>query len=315
MKLVRFVILILCLVISSCISSRHRPDESFESIFPTEKMLSNDRCLIHLLSSNQFSRNDSLKYIMFSGNKSVPERSFEMCANLEDVLLDDSISKIENNAFFSCRKLRSINLGRIDSIGRNAFKFTSIDSIDLSFVKFIDEFAFSQCQLLHHILFSFNLVKIGDFAFASNQSLSELQLPSSVVGDNAFMHCENLSIVRFEYKQEKPLQLGNSSFLGCKSLKWVSLPEGLTTLPDNVFADCSSLDSIVFPASLESIGQSAFEGSSFRSLSIPQKVSRIGHRAFADCDKLRIVFINNKDIIIADDSFPEETSIVYTVKQ
>ena len=45
----------------------------------------------------------------------------------------------------------------------------------------------------------------------------------------------------------------------------MKLPDGITTLGDNSFRNCSSLTSIVIPASLTSIGNHAFEASGLTS--------------------------------------------------
>ena len=64
----------------------------------------------------------------------------------------------------------------------------------------------------------------------------------------------------------------------------VSLPEGLTSMGDCAFRDCSSLTSITLPNAVTSIGQSAFDGcSSLTSITIPNSVTSIREYAFCDC--------------------------------
>ena len=54
------------------------------------------------------------------------------------------------------------------------------------------------------------------------------------------------------------LTIGNSAFEGCKNLKQIVLPEGLTIIKNNAFAQ-SGLTSIVIPESVSIVGVSAFE--------------------------------------------------------
>ncbi len=73
-----------------------------------------------------------------------------------------------------------------------------------------------------------------------------------------------------------------------------------------VYADTSVLR---LPASLHEIEEAAFEGSAATSVIIPESVTRIGSRSFANCQNLTDVYIPNSQIIIASDAFDESTGV------
>jgi hypothetical protein len=54
--------------------------------------------------------------------------------------------------------------------------------------------------------------------------------------------------------------IGNNVFQNCASLEQVSLPAGLTTIGNNAFAGCVFLEEVSLPAGLTTIGNYVFDG-------------------------------------------------------
>ena len=74
----------------------------------------------------------------------------------------------------------------------------------------------------------------------------------------------------------------------------VSLPDGLTSIGDYAFENCSSLKSITIGNSVTSIGDGAFQScSSLTSITIPNSVTSIGDDAFCRCYSLTSITIPN----------------------
>ena len=107
--------------------------------------------------------------------------------------------------------------------------------------------------------------------------------------------------------------IGWESFRGCKGLKSVTVPEGVTHI-DYAFLECADLESVKLPSSLKSIGYGtfarctkltslmipngvenieadAFNTSGLKSVVIPGSVKRIGDRAFIGSRELESVAI------------------------
>ena len=71
-------------------------------------------------------------------------------------------------------------------------------------------------------------------------------------------------------------------------IKTVIISDGVTSIRENAFINCSNLTSVSIPEGITSIGSSAFEGcSSLPSIKIPESVTSIGNRAFRDCNDLQ----------------------------
>ena len=54
--------------------------------------------------------------------------------------------------------------------------------------------------------------------------------------------------------------LGDDCFLGCESLESITIPESVTALGDECFYYCTSLKSITLPESVTSLGKDCFHG-------------------------------------------------------
>lgn len=73
-------------------------------------------------------------------------------------------------------------------------------------------------------------------------------------------------------------------------VKSVQIGQGVTTVSDQAFYNCTRMESIQLPQGLESIGYGAFAGcSSLKSVSIPSTVTSIGAAAFGFCSGLTAI--------------------------
>lgn len=90
--------------------------------------------------------------------------------------------------------------------------------------------------------------------------------------------------------------------------EWVVVPECVNDIPvvkiaEKTFFDLG-IDDVYLPDGLTVIGESAFEGSTLKSVEIPYTVKIIGERAFANCDSLYTVFMNiDESTVIGKDAF------------
>ncbi len=77
-----------------------------------------------------------------------------------------------------------------------------------------------------------------------------------------------------------------------KGIKEVNISEGVTSIGELSFFECTSLTSIVISDSVTSIGDSSFSGcTSLASIDIPDSVTSIGNGAFSSCTSLASIDI------------------------
>lgn len=80
--------------------------------------------------------------------------------------------------------------------------------------------------------------------------------------------------------------IGEDAFWNCGSLEEISLPAGLRRIENFAFYGCANLQDLVLPDGLEIIGECAFWKCSSLSLTVPEDVREIGPHAFQDIREL-----------------------------
>ena len=99
--------------------------------------------------------------------------------------------------------------------------------------------------------------------------------------------------------QEGLKSVPDSAFSNCSSLSSINIPEGVTSIGIHAFYDCRSLSSINIPDGVKSIGDFAFNGcSSLSSITIPSTVTSIGDFAFSSCYSLVEVYNYSPNITV-----------------
>ena len=140
-------------------------------------------------------------------------------------------------------------------------------------------------QELHDLVVPDNVKSITT-AFSGYSGLWSVSLPSNVksVDTYAFSGCENLKTVIMA--DEGPNTLGNDVFKDCSSLESVKLSASLTEIPQNTFKGCVSLAEISLPANIKTIDKYAFSDcTSLTSINL-SNISKIGDYAFYGCNEL-----------------------------
>ena len=104
--------------------------------------------------------------------------------------------------------------------------------------------------------------------------------------------------------------IGDSAFFDCTSLTSVTIPDSVTSIGEYAFYNCTSLTSVTIPNSVTSIGEYAFYNcTSLTSVAIPDSVTSIGDDAFSNCKSLTSVTIPDSVTSIGDAAFASCTSL------
>lgn len=89
--------------------------------------------------------------------------------------------------------------------------------------------------------------------------------------------------------------IGDFAFIDCSNLESVKIGNSVTTIGDFAFSGCTSLTSITIPDSVTSFGNRAFEDcTNLTNIVIPENVTSIGYYAFCDCTSLTSISIPDK---------------------
>ncbi len=221
--------------------------------------------------------------------------AFGGCHNLMSVSLPDGVTAISASVFSNCDELMSVDLpDGLTSIGEEAFSDCSqLLRIDIpDSVTSIGDYAFS-CTGLMMVHFPDNLISIGRMAFFRCAELTDVEIPEGVmnIGAGAFAGVPEVTIAsenRFFFtdshgaifdRTERALLYFPPDFSGT-----YTIPNGVTSIGDMAFYECSRLTGVDIPDSVTSIGMYAFEGcAELDDVTIPGTVTDIGSNAFKGC--------------------------------
>lgn len=134
---------------------------------------------------------------------------------------------------------------------------------------------------------------IGKFAFGYDDSLVDINLPSSVnwISDYAFQSCDSLEEITIP---DGVTNIGIWAFSGCKSLTKITIPDSVETIGKYAFSSCSSLTEIVIPSSVWTMGEYAFSScTGLKEVTILANFWS-GHHTFYNCSSLEKVILSDK---------------------
>ncbi len=292
---------------------------------------------------------------------SIGSLAFNGCSGLTSVTIPSSVTSIGEKAFLSCSGLTkviapdlaawcSISFGNNSanplSNAKHLYSDDNTEITDLVIpegVTSIGSWAFYSCSSLMRVTIPEGMTSIGNDAFNDCSSIMCVSIPSSMmsIGNDAFSNCSDLTKVivpdiaawcgiSFGNVNANPLSgntgkhiysdgkteiinleipegvtsIGNYSFINCSSLTSVTIPEGVTSIGNNAFKGCTGLPNVTIPSSVTSIGDEAFNGCfGLLSVDIPEGVTNIGQYAFQDCSRLTSVIIPSSVTSIGNYTF------------
>ena len=104
------------------------------------------------------------------------------------------------------------------------------------------------------------------------------------MGEEVFYECDNLTELTIDPKWFKRASAYNATR--------VSIPSGVTAIPEGAFSGYEKLASVSIPNTVKSIGKNAFNSCyALSGITIPNSVTSIGEKAFSYCDGLTSVVI------------------------
>lgn len=148
----------------------------------------------------------------------------------------------------------------------------------------------------------YKVSRIGDWAFFQNKTLKTVVIPDGIksIGQFAFNCCSNLKKVTIP---DSVISLEGSVFGYCKNLTDINIPNGITEL-DGTFSECYSLENIIIPHGVVTIGEYTFSGcGNLKSISLPATITTIGTMAFGRCNSLESVQIPETVTSIGEKAF------------
>ncbi len=172
--------------------------------------------------------------------------AFSGCSAVS-VTIADTITTVEQQAFYNCTKLKSVTLSaNLQTIGA---------------------YGFYNCYSLTSIELPDSMVEIGDYAFWSCSKLSSVNIPANVkkIGDcalggtNLKVYIEDLAAwCGIEFKSSRAFGDSAKIYINDTLVTDLVIPEGVTSISDCAFSRWKSIASVAIPTSVKHIGTNAF---------------------------------------------------------
>ena len=186
-----------------------------------------------------------------------------------DVVIPKGVTRIGNDAFRNCEKLKSISIPES--------------------VTYIGQAAFLGCSKLKNVKIPSRVNYIKDLTFARCSELESVELPEGVkaIGESVFAGCSKLVDVNIPSSVER---IDMDVFSGCSKLKSISIPDGITEISERMFENCSSLNKVDIPSSVTTIETAAFSGcTGLTGIDIPSSVKKMGYGVFRQCNRQLVI--------------------------
>ncbi len=256
--------------------------------------------------------------------------------NLKTLIIGDSVTYIDAEAFKGCNSLTSVSVpNSISMIGKEAFNGCNnldYNTYDNAYYLGNDVNPYVVLMEVKNKSISSCTVNEGcniiyDEAFSGCNNLTEIKFPESIsnVGYAAFNNCNAIQKAEFAsleslfkikwvfdyYTVNNPLRYARQLYINGKEETDIIVPEGIESISAFAFASNNlNITSIDIPNSVTSIGYEAFYGcKGIKSITIGYGLNNIELRAFDYCN-VETLSINAKDI---GTRFSENVKMLQTV--
>lgn len=204
--------------------------------------------------------------IINAGVTSIGAGAFLECTALTSVTIPSSVTSIGIYAFYCCTALTSVNIPEgVTGIGMLAFCSTALTNVSIpEGVTFIGERAFYNCTALTSVTIPSSVTNIYNDAFLKCSGLTSVTINSNAIMSKTYdTGCSLCHIFGNQVENynigEGVTSIGNYAFCDCTGLTSVTIPSSVTRIGFSAFRDCTGLTSVTIPSGVTSI-YSAFSG-------------------------------------------------------
>ncbi|MGM9563550.1 MAG: leucine-rich repeat protein [Faecousia sp.] len=192
--------------------------------------------------------------------------------------VSDATIYINNGACRGCNQLTSVSLPNSVTI--------------------IDDYAFSNCSSLTEINIPDGVTSICFETFAGDNSLNSITIPSSVtcIESGAFYNCTSLENINIP---DSVTSIGGGAFENTKfyldESNWSE--DGLYIGSHLIEARCGDTEVYTIREGTKNIANGAFSGSTITSIVVPASVTSIGKTAFTYCRELQSIVVDEQNTV------------------
>ena len=249
---------------------------------------------IQTVGQNVFFYNDDLTVEIRKNSGTVANNLLKL-QGVHHVILDEDISAIGNNAFDGCYELSTVTYSN-EKINNGEYKFSPS-------IKTIGSEAFKDNSLLRNFIVPDTLESIGENAFynaiQSGCNCNDITVTFYYVGGKIAANILDSQYVWHIVVNDNISTLSEKAFYNIPVLETISLPDTITNVELNVFANPGKDVTATFRAVDGTIDASVYDGKTtgICHIYIDNGIDYIDNYAFANADTVQSIVIDSiKDI-------------------
>ena len=249
---------------------------------------------VAFVGKNVFFYNDDIIVEIRKNSGTVADKLLTQ-QGIHHVILDENISTIGKNVFDSCYELSTVTYGN-ETVKSGEYKLSKS-------IKTICSEAFKDNPLLRNLIVPDTLGTIGDNAFynaiQSGHHCKDVTVTFYYVNGEIAANILNSQYVSHIVVNDNIHALGEKAFFNMPVLESISLPDTISSVGANVFANPGKKVMATFRGVDGTIDASVYDGkiSGICYLYIEDGIKKIGKNAFANSDTVLGVEIVNTDTI------------------
>lgn len=244
---------------------------------------------LETIPSYTFSGCSSLKKVILPGNlKEIDYSSFEYCTSLETLFIPASVTEIDEYAFYGCEKLTLY-------VAEGSYAESFCKENGARYIVYRPDSSLAASTASNE--YTYQVIHDGTIAITKyTGTAADLVIPSvidgwkvSAIGDQAFMNNKTIKSVSIP---EGVTSIGRNAFTG-SSVQQVRLPSTMRILHEGAFRNAEKLQSINLPQGLEVLSNSVFNNANLSEITIPGSVKKIGIYACYSNENLKSLTVED----------------------
>ena len=219
--------------------------------------------------------------VIIDGTVAIADSAFKGCTTIAAITIPDSVTSIGDNAFSGCSGLISLTIpDSVTSIGDSAFEnCTSLTSLTVGEgVAEVGASAFAGCSALTEIMWN---------AISANES-DGINVNDGALFASAGSAGNGITVTFGDSVQAVPSIMFGSLSGGVANVVSVVFGSNVSSIGVLAFAGCKSLQTIVIPETVKTVGGGAFLLSGLTSVTLHSDITfellYIGPGVFMNCD-------------------------------
>jgi len=207
--------------------------------------------------------------------------SFQNCASLQSVEIPEGC-EVDSMAFGQCISLANVTIGEEAKLNYGAFyKDVALTSVTIpATVTALGRYCFNECTNLKHVTMQGDYMSFIGYGCFMKSGIEELNLPATVDLIEACLAYDS------------------------RSLKSITLPTNLETVPVQGFTMCTSISSVYLPENYTKLGQESFYmNTSLTSINL-ENITEFPRMCLVQCVNLAIdLEMNDNTTFIGEQAF------------